>query len=182
MLLAGITLFFKFQNSEKSAKLRDNEKTIYGSIGEGPLPCTWDVKEPERVMSEEKSQALVVKIINKSDEECESTLSLSSPTFDISPSKDEQTISLTKKGKGSISWIITPRKSGTFDIAISDVLNTKIFGITVTNVFGLNAFQAKVASIFGGLFGPMLTVPWWWDRLRRRKQQPIIQEDKININ
>ncbi|MBI4067622.1 hypothetical protein HY407_04515 [Candidatus Gottesmanbacteria bacterium] len=166
-------MIFKLNSDEKQAFSLDNEKISYGSVGEGPLPCAWEVKDPERVMSEEKSQALVVKVSNKYDEDCQSILTLSAPGFDLSPNKDEQTIALRKKGKGSLSWIITPRKSGTFEIAISDILNTKIFGITVTNVFGLNAMQAKIASIFGGLFGPMLTVPWWWDRLRRKQKQEV---------
>ena len=119
----------------------------------------------------------MVMLTKNLDENCRSLISLRSPGFDISPAKDEQTISLNKGGKGSLSWIITPRKSGTFDIALSDSTNTKIYGISVTNILGLSAFQAKIASIFGGLFGPMFTIPWWWDKLRgRSKPKPEVQK------
>lgn len=178
LFLCSIFIYFHLKKSAELASSLDDEKTAYGSIGEGPLPCTWAAQTPERVMAENKTQAVVVEATNIIDEDCESTLSLRAPGFDMAPPKEEQKINLTAGGRGSLSWILTPRKVGTFDITVSDILNTKIFGITVTNVFGLSAVQAKFASIIGTLFGPMLTVPWWWDRLRGRKQKVEIGRDE----
>ncbi|KKS46686.1 hypothetical protein A3J20_02750 [Candidatus Gottesmanbacteria bacterium RIFCSPLOWO2_02_FULL_42_29] len=176
LIAASLYILFRLNQGEKLAASRDSKKQSYGFV-EGPLPCNWEVKNPEKVMSESKSQAIVINVSNPTGETCQSVISVRSPGFDTSPSKDEQTISLKKDGKGSISWIITPRKSGSFDIALSDTLNTKIFGITVTNIFGLNALQAKIASVLGGLFGPMFTIPWWWDKLRGRgKPKPEVQK------
>lgn len=181
----GIVLFLfalflnnNLKNGEMAAVSLDDEKNAFGII-EGPMPCSWEVSPPERVMSENKSQAFVVEVSNAGDFECESALSLRAPGFDISPSKEEQKISLKVGDSGSISWIISPRKAGNYDIAVSDILNTKIFGINVTNMFGLSAVQAKSASFLGTIFGPMLTVPWWWDRLRQRKpKQDTLDEVK----
>ncbi len=157
--------------SEKEAVLKDKEETSYGMV-EGPPPCSWDAESPDRVLSENKSQAILIKVKNETDEECQSAVSLRSPGFDMSPAKEEQTIILKSKQDGSVSWIISPRKTGSYEIAVSDSLNTKVFGINVTNMFGLSAVQAKTASFLGTLFGPMLTIPWWWEKwFQKRRQQ-----------
>ena len=183
----GIFLFlfaFVFRNSlvknEKEAILKDKEETSYGMV-EGPLPCSWDTETPDRVLSENKSQAILVKAKNESDEDCQSAISLRSPGFDISPAKEEQSITLKSKQEGSVSWIISPRKTGSYEIAVSDSLNTKIFGVNVTNMFGLSAVQAKTASFLGTLFGPMLTIPWWWEKwFQKRKKQEVLPKTEAD--
>ena len=171
ILVISLLSFYSLYQSEYLASMLYDKKTAFGII-QGPPQCAWQVKPPEKVISENKSQAIIVETKNTARTECASTISIRAPGFDTSPTDDEQEITHPVKGKGSLSWILTPRKTGTFDIAISDVLNTDIFGITVTNLFGLSTTQAKLFSIFGTLFGPMLTVPWWWDRFRQRKPTP----------
>lgn len=181
LALLGIFLFIlatllslKLKNAKKKAVSLDDKKSIFANVSEDTPPaCNWNVKTPDRVMTENTSQAIIVETSNSSKKNCETYLSLRAPGFEVDPAKDEQKLNLKPNNKGSISWIISPRKTGNYDIALSDILNTKTFGISVTNMFGLNAFQAKVASIIGSLFGPMFTIPWWWDRLRKRKPEKI---------
>lgn len=177
LFVVGAHFGIKVFQGEKMAMEKDRKETVNAFI-EGLPACDWKVNTPDRVVSENKSLAIVIKAYNSSDEDCESVVSLQAPGFDLSPSYDEQKIVLPKKGKESKSWILIPRRTGTFEISVSDVINTNIFGITVTNIFGLDAVAAKFISIVGGLFGPMLTVPWWWDRLRQRKKPP----EKITMN
>ena len=170
-LLISALIFAKNLNKAKDvASALDKEEVAYGFI-EGPPPCTWEVEPPEKVISENKSQALVISSSNGVDEDCETTLSLQAPGFDISPPKTDQIIKLQANSDGSLSWILTPRRAGIYEIAVSDGLDTKVFGISVKNMLGLSAVQAKLASGLGTLFGPMLTVPWWWDRFRRKKEK-----------
>lgn len=172
LFIASITLGLNLRQGNQQALAMDDEKQVFGMISdEGPPPCTWAVTEPERVMSENKSQAVVVEAINNFDKDCESILALRAPGFDISPSREEQKISVPASNKGSLSWILTPRKTGTFEVSVSDILNTKILGITVTNVFGLSTTSAKIFSLIGTLLGPMITVPWWWDRWFQRRDK-----------
>ncbi len=91
--------------------------------------------------------------------------------FALSPLKEEQKIELLPKGKGSLAWILTPHKTGSFQIVVTDILDTRVFGVTVTNVFGLNTLQAQLLSVVGGLFGPIFTIPWWLDKWQRRKEK-----------
>lgn len=177
LFAASIMLARNVVSGEKLAFQLNDEKKSYGMI-EGPLPCTWTVEPPPRILSENKSQAVVISFKNPLDSACESTISLRAPNFNLSPAKKEQKISLPAGADGSLSWILSPQKTGTFEIAVSDVLNTKVFGITVTNTFGLTAGQAKLFSLLGTLFGPMFTVPWWWEKLRQRKQNQLIHTAK----
>lgn len=178
LLLYGLTLRNNLQNSEVQATKLDGEKHAFAVIGDdAPPPCNWEVTEPERVMAENKSQAVVVKTTNNEKKPCESYLSLRAPSFDLSPAKEEQHVTLPAGDKGSVSWILTPRKTGTYEVAVSDIIDTKIFGIAVTNVFGLTAAQAKVFATLSSLLGPMLTVPWWVDKWFQRKKKDIKKED-----
>src|SRR3989344_5183732 len=173
IILLILTISFRksLTENESNAITLDKEETSYGFI-DGPLPCKWEVTPPERVQPENKSQSVVIKVINQYDsEECESIISLRAPGFDVSPVKEEQKISLKPKTEGSLSWIISPRKTGTYEIAVSDPLNSKIFGINATNMFGLSAVQAKSASFLGTIFGPMLTVPWWWEKWFQKRKK-----------
>lgn len=179
LLLISVAFGLTVIRGENLASTLDDQKKSYGVV-EGPPPCTWEVKTPERVISENTSQSIVISVNNSADTECQSALSLRAPGFDIAPTKEEQNISLVASKSGSLSWILAPRKTGTFEIAVSDMLDTKIFGITVTNTYGLTAAQAKIFSVVGSLFGPMFTIPWWWEKLRLRKQNQ--QESKPKSN
>ncbi len=175
----GLTLGNNLQQGEKLALSLDDKKKAFAAIGEDSLPsCLWDVKTPDRVMAENKSQAIVIQTKNSAKKPCESYLSLRSTGFEKNPPKEEQKVTLPVGGKGSISWILTPHKAGTFDIAVSDIINTKIFGITVTNIFGLTGTQAQYLSVISTLCGPMLTVPWWWDRWRQKKQKQEVKKEE----
>jgi len=171
IFVLSIFLYKNIKTGEKLAFSLDNQEEAFG-FSEIP-PCTWEVNPIERVVSENKSQAVVVNFSNATSAACESVISLRAPSFDISPLKEEQDIKLDSGKNGSLSWIITPKKTGVYEIAVSDILNTKVFGITVKNIFGLSTLQARLFSSLGTIFGPMLTVPWWWDRLRRKRENKL---------
>lgn len=170
LFLLGIYFRYDIKNRESVATRLDKSDTKHGIV-DGPPLCSWEATLPERVMAENKTQAVTINTKNETDTTCETSLFLRAPGFDISPAKDEQNISLETGKSGSISWIITPRKVGSYEIALTDNLNTKVFGVSVNNMFGFTAVQAKILSSLGTLFGPMLTIPWWWERLRRRKPE-----------
>lgn len=167
ILLTAVMFNNGIAKGERIAASLNNETKSHGII-DGPPPCNWEIKDPEPVMSENKTQAILINTSNLLDENCETLLYLRAPNFDISPNKEEQKIVLESTSSGSISWIITPKKTGSYELSITDNLNTKIYGINVKNMFGLTAVQAKIASTLGTVFGPMLTIPWWWDRLRKK--------------
>jgi len=38
---------------------------------------------------------------------------------------------------------------------------------------GLNPFWAQILTGIGTVFGPILTIPWWLDRRRERKEKSM---------
>lgn len=172
LFVSGIFLGFGILQSRQQAVALDKEDRRYGAIIGDVMPCSWQAIPPERVFTENETQAVVVQATNPlEDQECRSAISLRAPGFDISPLKEEQQITVPAQSKGSLAWVLAPHKTGTYQITVSDVLDTKVFGVTVTNVFGLSAAQAQLFSLLGTLFGPIFTVPWWLDKWRERKEK-----------
>jgi len=114
---------------------------------------------------------MVVQATNPLDDACESVIALRAPGFELAPLKEEQKIALPPKGKGSLAWILTPHKTGSFQVVVTDILDTRVFGVTVTNVLGLNTFQAQLLTAIGGLFGPIFTIPWWLEKWQQRRER-----------
>ena len=170
ILILAIGLGMLLYTTSQRAQSRDHKDSRSGIVmGDFPL-CAWEANLPQRVLSENSSQTIVINATNSADTDCQSALSLLAPGFDVSPRKEQQTVTVKPKGQGSIAWIVIPQKSGSFDIAVSDGIDTRVIGVTVTNVFGLTATQAQFFSVLGTLLGPMFTVPWWLDRWQKRKR------------
>ena len=164
---AGIVIF----GISQSAQFRDHFNKGYGIVSGDTPPCLWEINSPQRVLSEDTSHTITINATNGTDTNCASALTLLAPGFDVSPRKEAQTVTAKPKGQGSVAWIITPQKSGSFEIAVTDGIDTRVIGVTVTNLLGLTATQAQLFAAVGTLFGPMLTVPWWFERLQQRKRQ-----------
>jgi hypothetical protein len=169
ILLLGVTSLTVFKKSENTAKLLDKQDSVNGAIYGMPL-CNWSAEELPRVLSENSSISLKINTKNTEQVDCETVLGLRAPGFDVSPAKDEQKVNLKPDATGSLSWIISPRKTGTYEVALTDNINTKSYGLIVKNIYGLNSFQTRALSWLGTIFGPMLTVPWWWDRLKKKSK------------
>lgn len=149
------------------AALRDATDEGHGYV-EGPPLCMWEASLSRRVMAENETQAVQVSVTNPFTQACQSTLTLRAPSFDLSPSKDQQAVTVPPGRQGALSWIITPRKTGVYEVAVADELTTRTLGLSVTNVFGLNAFQAQLLAGLSSFLGPMLTAPWWFDKWQQR--------------
>ncbi|MCU0500308.1 MAG: hypothetical protein MUC51_00830, partial [Anaerolineae bacterium] len=162
LFVVGLVLAIGLLAGALRAASLDDTKTIHAMIGDDVPPfCTWEASLSERVMTQNTSQAVLVKLNNPADRECQSTIALRAPGFEISPMREEQKIALAAGATGSLSWIVSPRRTGTYQIAVSDILNTQILGVTVKDEYGLTATQAKLLALVGSVLGPMLTVPWW---------------------
>jgi len=179
LFLVGLVLAFSLIVGALRAASLDETNTIHAALSEDAPPfCTWEASISARVMTQNTSQAVLVKVSNPADRECQSTISLRAPGFEISPAREEQKIALKAGGAGSLSWLVTPHRTGTFQIAVSDILNTQILGVTVKDENGLTAAQAKLLALVGSFFGPMLTVPWWVEKLNLRKPKRESQQPR----
>lgn len=165
-VIAGVVLL----SSQQRAKSLDRTETGFGVVSGDVPPCAWDVSVQNRVMTENHSQAIVVNATNAMDVDCQSTVSLLAPGFNVTPHKDEQVIKAQANGKGSVAWIATANDPGDYEMVVTDGIDTRVVGITVTNLLGLTALQAQILAMAGSIFGPMLSIPWWYERFQQRKK------------
>lgn len=165
-VIAGVISLASQQQAQSHDSATDGHGIVVGDV----LPCAWEVSLPQRVLSENKSQTIVVNVTNAMDVDCQSALTLLAPGFDISPRKDEQIVTAKANSRGSVAWIVTPDKAGDYEIAVTDGIDTRVVGVTVTNLFGLTAIQIQIFAVIGSVLGPMLSVPWWWERVQQRKK------------
>ncbi len=61
---------------------------------------------------------------------------------------------------------------------VAEKIESKDVGISVTNVFGLQASHASLLSIVSAAFGPILTIPFWLDKWQKRKEKEKKLENK----
>jgi hypothetical protein len=129
-----------------------------------------------RVISEDDSESLSVLLGNDTPGECEITVRLSAPNFDISPPVDSRTVIAPPAESVAVVWILSPRKPGSFQVAVTAGLDSLVIGLTVTNVLGLTPQQAKILSMIAAFLGPMLTAPWWYDRIKEARAKKAAQK------
>lgn len=177
IFLLGMGLGLGLLGGAVYALTLDREHIIHGIVNDEFPLCTWEVAISRRVMAENESLAVSVNVTDPDPKPCRSTLALRAPGFDISPTQEEQTITVPPGQHGSLAWIVTPRKTGAYEVAVADVLTTRNLGLTVTNVLGLTSFQAQLLATLGTFFGPVFTFPWWFERWQRRKQRPPARPD-----
>jgi hypothetical protein len=133
------------------------------------------------VMSDNESQAIEIKFINETGKKCSKNIEIYAPNFDISPSEQKQTLSLqADQTSASISWILTPRKTGDFEIVfyVSDG-SILVLGVNVTNFLGLKASTMQFLSWIGTALGPMLSIPWWYEKFMGTKKKKRNSTKKI---
>jgi hypothetical protein len=160
-----------------------------GGPGVGPVaPCTISSVNVPTVMSDHESQPVIV---NFSQSEpgapgCEDVVSINAPGFDVSPHASQQSFTMPPhRETTSVSWILSPKKQGTYTVQVSKMGSTYTYGISITDVFGLNVWQVGLLAKIGSVLGSLLTLvftanSWWWDRLRemlnkRRKKATMVQ-------
>ena len=175
--LVGLTIFLVAVTAgalllimQQQAQFRDHVDDGFGIVMGDALPCAWEVDLSQRVLSENKTYSIIVNTKNPMDADCQSEVTLLAPGFDISPRKEEQIITAKANSRGSIVWIVTPDEAGEYEIAVTDGVDTVVTGVTVTNLFGLTAVQIQMLAVVGSILGPMLSIPWWLDRLQQRKK------------
>ena len=154
-----------------------NVGPVNGQTGEEIPICDKPLDEvviKYRIMSENDSQSIVAILSNKSNKACAVFLRILAPNFTVSPLIQDTQLPSMFLNPGEVShqiWILTPEKTGTFDISISANNSGKIIGLTVKNLLGLSPTQTQVLSYIGSAFGPMLTIPWWMEKLQIKNRK-----------
>lgn len=131
-----------------------------------------------KVMSVSESQVLSASLYNRSEKDCKVSVSIDAPNFTTS-SERKQTYNIAKSETTQFKWVLSPVKPGTYNVMalvttgddVAEKVESKDVGISVTNVFGLQANQASLLSVVSATFGPILTLPYWLDKWQKRKDK-----------
>jgi hypothetical protein len=118
-----------------------------------------DAEIARRVISINESEAITVKLTNSDTQPCTVKVKISAPNFKLDQD-NENTVELPPKETVTLPFIITPTSLGSQKIAICAGLDTKIIGIKVTDVLGLNAKTSKIMSYVGTFLGSGFTLTW----------------------
>ncbi len=194
ILLAGgiwsaFSLKSRVDQGTSGAKALDKVSDLGMGGGGTPDPCfsmiAVQVVPAQRVMAYSDTQVLTATLTNHDRTlTCNENIAFDGPEFDPSPASSlSRLLTIPPGEKRSLSWIIEPRREGTFQVGV-DVLTLGIgvfAGITVTNAFGLTIWQAQmfsyISSFLGAFFGPVLSFTWWyriWKKRRRKKVAPTL--------
>jgi hypothetical protein len=176
LLTGSIMIAYKLSDGIWAAARDRGDSFLAGGPCRHPLS---DVHMARRTISIRESQALTVILSNDSQETCEVTIELSAPNFVVSPAEPRRTLNLpaTERAIKAV-WVIAPKESGVFELAISAGLDSRIIGIAVTDVFGLSARQAQLLMYLGGLLGPMFTFPWWYEKWQEKRGRVTTRKSK----
>jgi hypothetical protein len=169
LLFSVAVAFILWSGFQKAIKLDR------GGLTFSAPPCFFpleDARLERRVMSVKESQVLTVTLAAPSETECETTVRVQAPKFDLGDKAERKITVPPNLQKVRLVWVISPKDVGTYVIVVavghSDLRSLRL-GVTVTNVLGLTARWAQIAMYLAGVLGPILTVPWWYEKLKQMK-------------
>jgi len=187
MVIGAILIIGALLGSKQALKLRERsaikQDARLAAREELNLPycpgLDHKISLPSRVMKETETSLLVVDLKNENEyESCPVVITLQNSSFEMSPTDDTRRLSLGPSEARSINWILTPKKTGKFDITVFVNRDGLKMNITVTNVVGLTAFEAYFLTGLGLILGSMLTIPYWVEKLGPKLGFPKKQRKK----
>lgn len=140
--------------------------------GDSCVTALKDVRVYPEIMSKSDSTALTAFLLNSDrNQKCEVVVRLNAPDFHVIGSEPDPIQIVPPRQNKMISWILTPKKSGTFQAIVdTGFLNQKV-GIEVTNDEMIPSLAQWWVSFLVYFLGSMLQLPWWLERWEKWKQQ-----------
>lgn len=124
-------------------------------------------KEQMREFMEEQEYLNYERGLEDSDGSCDAQVELYAPAFVITPAEASRTVEVPVLPKtASVGWVLTPTKVGTHKIVVQAGNTIATIGISITNNLGLPLWVTKYLSVIIAFFGPALTFPWLYDRIK----------------
>ncbi len=173
LFVLGLISLLLLQQDRIAAESVDG--SFASGVGAQPGHCRDIVQEvslSKRVMTEKESQTLRVVLAKvEAGEICNTTVRLAALDFELAPAATERVVALEPGGTPVVLlWILKPKETGSFEIAVTAGEQTEVLGIVVTNVLGLTAVQVQILSYISSFLGPMLTAPWWYEQWEKRQK------------
>ena len=130
------------------------------------------VRVSPNIMSKNDSRALTAFLYNSDrNQECKVVVRLDAPDFQVIGSEPDLIQILPPDQNKTISWILSPKKSGTFQVTVNTPFVSRMVGVEVTNDEIISPLAQWWVSVLVYFLGSTLQLPWWLERWEKRKQQ-----------
>lgn len=148
----------------------------YMELRLSPVPCdpNMTIEADKRIITENESVVININLFYPSKNQCEVDVYLFTPNFDISPQEESQTAVFTDTAR--VVWVLSPRKFGTYQIAVGAGAHHGSIGITVTNGIGMSAYQVQWFTYIGAFLGSAFSLPWLYTIWQERKKEKLSQK------
>ena len=145
-----------------------------------------DVKASSKTISDEKNLGLTVSLSPAGSKVgCRDTVVLDAPNFKTNAKEKDVAVppvASTSNGKAEkdkmaastkeFSWNLNPQETGQAKIGVTTNKGSDYAQVTVENELDVTKLLIDTSQILSGLgvlLGPVLTIPWWFDKLRGRR-------------
>lgn len=108
----------------------------------------------KRVLSENETTTLNAYLTNKGFSVLDDKVLLTNSSFDSSP-EDQQNVVVAPGEVKVITWILTPKKKGEFQISVTAHHETIFLGVVVTDILGL---PTRTIYIIAGIAGAIVFI------------------------
>lgn len=158
----------------------DRIDNVLLSAGCSSMPT--EVQVSSRILTKESTATVTVTLTNSNAYvPCIVDASLIGTAFKIAPSEPRKT-QVDPKGSVTIQWSVRPEVEGNHDLLLSvPPAPGRTIGVVVTSSWGLLPEQSRWLSLAGSILGPLLTVPWWLEKIaawRAKRRTSVVVSAK----
>jgi len=119
-----------------------------------------------------ESYNIQISVVNESESTCEANIEVDAAAFDVKP--DKKTITLQPGKTVDLHLNISPKSVGDQVINVTANGAESSVNFVVRDAHLLNRWQSLALSLVSSVGGPLLTVPWWIEFLRKRRtEKPV---------
>ena len=138
----------------------------------GPPVCFILLEKGERNVTVNTSFPLTITIKPGISLPCQADVFISAPTFDVKP-ESQAFVLPDEQGHQwkSYTFLLVPKQTGNQLVMVSSKYGQDMLYYTVKSSEFLPAWMTPFSGPLLSLFGPILTIPWWIDRLEKKRQE-----------
>jgi len=165
---------YQTQAEAKARELDDGFSKLAASLCEHALK---NAVVENRLVAVGHAFNMGVVLNNTSSEVCTVEVEVDASTFDVSPLKPRNLTLPT--GLQTVYWNLSPKAVGEQTVLVTSGLENITLGFVVRDSHYIPSSVSGAASIMSAVLGPILTLPWWLEWWRRRRDVQRVPEHKI---
>ena len=139
-----------------------------GTSDPGDQPCHLEFLPIERVQQVGQSFTIVAVVRPTEGEGCEIAVEAYASAFKVEPKQFSRSEARGPRAR-KLHFNVLPKEPGKQELSFGNASETYTFEIEVRQYPFVPAKISFWFPMLGGVFGGMLTIPWWLERVRKKK-------------